>query len=73
MRVGAATGERLVIAEPVAPEDSLVPEGTVLVGSDILAAGHRAWIHEDAAGRRWRISAESFFQAAPRRPTPSST
>ncbi|HKN38461.1 MAG TPA: class I SAM-dependent RNA methyltransferase, partial [Acidimicrobiia bacterium] len=30
-----------------------------------LAAGHRAWIHEEVAGRRWRISAESFFQGRP--------
>ncbi len=65
VRVGAATGERLVIGEPTAPEDSVVPEGTVLVGADVLAAGHRAWIHEDVAGRRWRISAESFFQPTP--------
>jgi tRNA/tmRNA/rRNA uracil-C5-methylase (TrmA/RlmC/RlmD family) len=65
VRVGAATGDRLVLAEPVAPEDSVVPEGTVLVGADALAAGHRAWIHEEVAGRRWRISAESFFQPTP--------
>jgi tRNA/tmRNA/rRNA uracil-C5-methylase (TrmA/RlmC/RlmD family) len=65
VRVGAATGDRLVLAEPLAPDDSVVPEGTVLVGADVLAAGHRAWIHEEVAGRRWRISAESFFQPTP--------
>jgi tRNA/tmRNA/rRNA uracil-C5-methylase (TrmA/RlmC/RlmD family) len=36
-----------------------------VVGADELAAGHRAWIHEVVAGRRWRISAESFFQGRP--------
>ena len=30
-----------------------------------LAAGRRAWFHEEVAGRRWRISARSFFQARP--------
>jgi 23S rRNA (uracil1939-C5)-methyltransferase len=39
--------------------------GVLLVGADELAAGHRAWIHEVVAGRRWRISAGSFFQARP--------
>ena len=42
-----------------------VPEGVTVVGADDLAAGHRAWIHEEVAGRRWRISAESFFQGRP--------
>jgi 23S rRNA (uracil1939-C5)-methyltransferase len=37
----------------------------LLVGADELAAGHRTWIHEDVSGRRWRISAESFFQGRP--------
>lgn len=65
VRAGAATGERLVLAEPVAPDDSVVPEGVLLVGAQALAAGQRAWIHEEVAGRRWRISAESFFQPTP--------
>ncbi|MCA1847235.1 MAG: methyltransferase, partial [Actinobacteria bacterium] len=45
--------------------DSRVPYGVLLVGADALAGGHRAWIHEDVGGRRWRISAESFFQGRP--------
>ena len=45
--------------------DRRVPGGVLLVGADELAAGHRAWIHEIVAGRRWRISAESFFQGRP--------
>ena len=28
-------------------------------------SGRRVWFHEDVAGRRWRISARSFFQARP--------
>jgi tRNA/tmRNA/rRNA uracil-C5-methylase (TrmA/RlmC/RlmD family) len=43
----------------------LVPAGVTVVGADELAGGHRAWIHEVVAGRRWRISAESFFQGRP--------
>ena len=39
--------------------------GTVVVGSDELGRGQRAWIHEELAGRRWRVSAPSFFQASP--------
>jgi tRNA/tmRNA/rRNA uracil-C5-methylase (TrmA/RlmC/RlmD family) len=75
VRAGAATGERLVLCTPTVG-DSQVPGATIagdpalergltLVGADELAAGHRAWIHEVVAGRRWRISAESFFQARP--------
>lgn len=62
VRVGAATGERLVLCTPTVG-DSQVASGVVVVGADELAGGHRAWIHEVAAGRRWRISAESFFQS----------
>ena len=64
VRAGAATGERLVLSAPKVG-DSRVPAGVVLVGADELAGGHRAWIHEVVAGRRWRISAESFFQGRP--------
>ncbi len=64
VRAGAATGERLVVARPAAGGCE-VPAGTLLVGTDELAAGRRAWIHEVVAGRRWRVSAESFFQGRP--------
>jgi 23S rRNA (uracil1939-C5)-methyltransferase len=64
VRAGAATGERLVLCRPKVG-DSRVPGGVPLVGADDLAAGHRAWIHEVVAGRRWRISAGSFFQGRP--------
>jgi 23S rRNA (uracil1939-C5)-methyltransferase len=62
LRAGAGTGERLVVvAGDVAACE--VPDGTRVVASSDLAAGRRAWFHEELAGRRWRISARSFFQA----------
>jgi 23S rRNA (uracil1939-C5)-methyltransferase len=64
LRVGARTGERLVVVDPSAA-GLVVPDGVRLVGRDELAAGKRAWIHEELAGRRWRLSAESFAQASP--------
>jgi len=33
-----------------------------VIGADEDAASTGAWIHDDVAGRRWRISAGSFFQ-----------
>ena len=67
LRCGAATGERLALVSPGAGTVALPTgtEDTRVVGADELAAGHRAWIHEELAGRRWRISARSFFQARP--------
>ncbi len=64
IRVGARTGERLVIVSPTAA-GSRVPAGVTLVGTDELRAGRRAWFHEEVAGRTWRVSAGSFFQASP--------
>ena len=64
LRVGARTGERLAVVSPAATGVSL-PSDVLVVGADELAAGRRAWIHEEVAGRRWRISAESFFQTRP--------
>lgn len=64
LRAGARTGERLVLATPTA-EGVEVPGDVVVVGEDELAIGRRAWFHEEVAGRRWRISARSFFQARP--------
>ena len=65
VRASLATGARLVIADPAVPKDLEVPEGVTVVGAKELAAGQRAWLFEDAAGRRWRVSAESFFQPSP--------
>jgi 23S rRNA (uracil1939-C5)-methyltransferase len=64
LRVGAATGERLALIAPTVGDVHL-PDDVLVVGADELAAGRRAWIHEEVAGRRWRISAESFFQTRP--------
>jgi 23S rRNA (uracil1939-C5)-methyltransferase len=64
LRCGARTGERLVVVAPTA-EDVEVPVGVAVVGRDELTGGHRAWFHEEVAGRRFRVSAASFFQARP--------
>jgi 23S rRNA (uracil1939-C5)-methyltransferase len=77
IRVGAATGERLVVASPSAAGVVLPPEAaasTTVVGDDELtsragrrgrAAAAEPHLHEVVAGRRFRISARSFFQARP--------
>ena len=60
LRVGARTGERLVYPSPT----SVAP--SVRVPADVVVARRaRTFIHEEAAGVRWRISATSFFQAGP--------
>ncbi len=64
IRVGANTGERMVVVDPVADQVA-VPEGVVVVGRDELAAGSRPHIHEVVGGRRLQISADSFFQCRP--------
>ncbi len=62
LRIGGATGERLVVASPTIPDDLALPGDVLVVGADELAAGRRAWFHDEVAGRRFRISARSFFQ-----------
>ena len=42
-----------------------VPDGVRVVTGAQLAAGKRAWLHEEVAGVRLRVSARSFFQAGP--------
>lgn len=64
VRVGAATGERLVTVTPTVG-DARAPDGVRLVGADELDAGRRAWIHEEIDGVRLRMSARSFFQSRP--------
>lgn len=64
LRAGARTGERLAVVSPTSQGVQL-PDDVVVVGADELKAGRRAWYHEEVAGRRWRISATSFFQARP--------
>lgn len=64
IRVGSRTGERMVVVDGSAGEVS-VPDDVLVVDHDELDAGRRAWIHEEVSGRRWRISARSFFQNRP--------
>lgn len=64
IRVGGRTGERMVVVGST-PAAVSVPSDVVVVGDRQLEAGHRSWIHEEVAGRTWRVSARSFFQASP--------
>jgi 23S rRNA (uracil1939-C5)-methyltransferase len=67
IRVGSTTGDCMVMASPTADGVS-VPHGPVpirVVGTDELDRGRRAWIHEEVAGVRFRVSARSFFQTRP--------
>lgn len=64
LRCGAGTGDRLIVAAPDAVDVEAAPD-VVVVGDDELDAGAPAWFHEVVAGRRWRISADAFFQARP--------
>lgn len=64
LRAGARTGERLVIVN-VDAAGTQVPDGVRVISAAELSSGTRAWFHEELAGRRWRISARSFFQARP--------
>jgi tRNA/tmRNA/rRNA uracil-C5-methylase (TrmA/RlmC/RlmD family) len=63
IRVGANTGDRLVLAAPTA-EGVRMPDDVLVVGRDELDAGRRAWSHEEINDHRYRISADSFFQAS---------
>jgi 23S rRNA (uracil1939-C5)-methyltransferase len=65
IRAGARTGERLVVVDPSVGATTAIPEGVRVIGGDELRSGRRAFIHEEVAGRRFRISARSFFQPRP--------
>ena len=64
IRVGARTGDRMVIVDGPAGAVE-VPDGVRVVTGDELAGGRRAWLFEVVAGVRLRVSARSFFQAGP--------
>jgi 23S rRNA (uracil1939-C5)-methyltransferase len=64
LRAGARTGERLAIVRGERERVS-VPADVRVVTESELHAGTRAWYHEELAGRSWRVSARSFFQARP--------
>lgn len=60
LRIGVASGERLVqVARHV---DGVVVPSDVTV---VRTGDRQGRIHEEVAGRRFRISAESFFQSGP--------
>ena len=65
VRAGSVTGERLVIHDTDPDEIEGVAADVRVVSRHQLAAGERAWFHEEVAGHRFRISAESFFQSRP--------
>ena len=64
IRVGSRTDDRLVLVEGD-PEEVSVPSDVLVVSAKELSEGRRAWIHEEAADRKLRISARSFFQNRP--------
>ena len=65
IRAGARTGERMAVITPTVGDGTSAPDDVRLIGTDELRAGRRAWLHEEVGGRRYRISALSFFQARP--------
>ncbi len=64
IRVGARTGDRLVMGHPNA-NDFELPEGVMQIGQNQTRRGANACIIEEAAGVEWQISARSFFQSSP--------
>jgi 23S rRNA (uracil1939-C5)-methyltransferase len=74
IRVGARTGDRMVIVDgagaqagpgyPGAERIDVPGDVRVVTGAE-LEAGRRAWLFEEVAGVRLRVSARSFFQAGP--------
>ena len=61
----AAPASGCVVVDPTRRRASRVPDGVPVVGADELRGGRGPGIHEEVAGRRWRISAASFFQTRP--------
>jgi len=64
IRVGNRTGERMVVVEG-SDFGVELPDDVLVVSAADLSSGRRGWIHEEAGGRRWRVSARSFFQNRP--------
>lgn len=62
LRIGAATGERLVRFEPRIPADVRLPADVRVIGADQLRKGRRAWFSDVVDGHTFRVSADSFFQ-----------
>lgn len=64
VRHSVADAASLAVVHPSA-EHVDVPDSVTVVGADELRAGRRAWIYEQAAGQRFRLSAGAFFQSGP--------
>ena len=62
LRVSDATSERVAVFDPAVPDDHALPPDVQVVGRDQLRAGRRVWITEVVGDRRFRVSADSFFQ-----------
>jgi len=62
VRASVATGERLVVLDG-APADVVVPDDVAVIGRG--AQRGQPWLTERVAGRWWRVSGASFFQARP--------
>jgi len=65
LRCGRRTGDRLAIVSPTVPVGLDLADDVTVVGTDELSSGRRVWIWEEAASRRWKVSADSFFQSSP--------
>lgn len=63
-RASVATGERMIVIDGD-PVGVSAPGDVDVVTRKSLDAGVEAYLFEEAAGRRWRVSADSFFQAGP--------
>lgn len=61
LRVGVASGERLACVKR-RPGAVSVPAGVTVVAEK---EARRAFVHEEVAGRRFRVSGASFFQPGP--------
>lgn len=62
LRTGAATGDRLARFDPSVPAGVALPDDVLVVGSDQMKKGKRAWFTEEVDGQSFRVSADSFFQ-----------
>tara|TARA_Y100000766_G_scaffold121288_1_gene104155 strand:- start:4942 stop:6135 length:1194 start_codon:yes stop_codon:yes gene_type:complete len=64
IRVGSRTGDRLVMGEPTA-DGFRLPDDVTVIGRNQARKGADAYITEEAAEIKWKISAQSFFQSSP--------
>jgi DNA repair protein RecN (Recombination protein N) len=67
IRVGVASGDRLVLVDPVEGEhaDEVVAQATVPADAVVVGPGDGGTTRERVAGRWWQVSPRSFFQARP--------